>query len=336
MPIPTPPAAVTVALVLIACVPIVGNEVRAQPPARSQTKPRPRLSPLPRVVPAPRNNPTTPAKVALGKQLFLDRRLSGNNKSSCGTCHDPKSAFADQRVRSAGSSGRQLTRNTPSVLNSGFFKLLLWDGRAKSLEEQALLPIVSPTEMDQDLELLEAELNAIPGYAKSFQEVFGSRVTRANIARALAAYQRTLVSRPSPLDRFLGGDKTALSRGAQRGLELFRGKAGCIRCHHGPLLSDGKFYRLGVSRRDKGRFDVTGKADDRFRFRTPSLREIFRTGPYMHDGSLKTLEDVVTFYYRGVPTSTPDGLALDVEPLLDSSFSEIPDLVAFLKALSSP
>ena len=221
------------------------------------------------------------------------------------------------------------------MINTGFFKHLLWDGRVTSLEQQALAPIESPTEMNQDLGALESELNAIPGYVVQFQRVFDSPVTRDAIARSLAAFERTLVSKPSPLDRFLASDKSALSEEAQRGLELFRGEAGCIRCHNGPLLSDGKFYRLGVSWKDKGRGAVTRQPGDEFRFRTPSLRDVGRTAPYMHDGSLKTLEAVVTFYYRGVSTTTPDGIPLDVEPLLGNSFSQISDIVAFLKSLSS-
>ena len=307
-------------------------------PASGPLRPagKPRLAPLPKTTPSPGNNPTTAAKVTLGKQLFFDPRLSGDNKTSCASCHFPNRAFTDRRPRSLGQQGRPLSRNTPTVVNSGFLKHLFWDGRATSLEQQALLPIASPVEMNQDLDALETELNNIPGYARQFRQVFKTGVTRNGIAQSLAAFQRTLISKPTPLDRFLGGDTSALSAEARRGLDLFRGSAGCVRCHNGPLLSDGKFYRLGVSVKDKGRQSVTGKTGDAFRFRTPSLRNIARTSPYMHDGSQRTLEDVVTFYYRGVPTSIPGNLPLDAKPLLDNSFSEIPDLVAFLNSLSSP
>jgi cytochrome c peroxidase len=166
-----------------------------------------------------------------------------------------------------------------------------------------------------------------------FGSVFGTGVTRRGVAKALAAFQRTLVTGPSPFDRYLAGQKTALSEEARRGMDLFFGSAGCVRCHKGPLLSDGKFYRLGVSS-DPGRGAVTGRREDRYRLRTPSLRNVARIGPYMHNGSLQTLEDVVTFYYRGVPASGPDGLPLDVEPLAGNSFSEIADVVAFLEALT--
>lgn len=296
-------------------------------------KPKP-LMPLPETVPAPKDNPTTPEKVALGKQLFFDPRLSGDNRMSCATCHLPEKAFGDGLARGKGHGGKTLARNTPSLLNAGFYERYDWDGRAKSLEEQALGPIQSPDEMNQDLAELERELNAVPGYVEQFQKVFGTKVTRVGIAKSLAAFQRTLVTKPSPFDRFLAGDKKALSAEAKLGMELFEGSAGCVRCHQGPLLSDNKFYRLGVSFKDEGVGALTGKKEDKGKFRTPSLRNIDQTGPYMHDGSRRTLWDVVEFYYREVPTKPSDGLPLDVQPMLGQSFSEIPALVAFLESLT--
>ena len=293
-----------------------------------------RLARLPALVPVPADNPTTPARVALGKMLFFDPRLSGENRLSCASCHRPDKAFTDGLVASPGAGGKRLTRNTPSCLNVGYYGNLFWDGRATSLEQQALAPLRSTAEMNQPLAELEIELNRIPGYVAAFQQAFNRPPDRQGVARALAAFQRTLVTGPSPFVRFLGGDKTAISADAQAGFELFRGEAGCIRCHHGPLLSDGKFYRLGASFRDAGRAQVSGHRKDRFRFRTPSLHQIAETGPYMHDGSMKTLEDVVTFYYRGIPDNGPDGLAPDTKALRGQSFSEIPLLIAFLKSLT--
>lgn len=292
------------------------------------------LAPIPAVVPAPESNPTTSEKVELGKWLFFDPRLSGDNKLSCASCHLPEKMFSDGKRRATGADDQPLPRNTPSLMNAGLRQTLFWDGRSDSLEQQALIPIQSPAEMDQDLDKLIEELSAIEGYARRFQEVFRRRITSEDIARALAAFQRTLVTRQSPLDKFLAGDKSALSPAAQTGLELFTGEAGCIHCHHGPLLSDGKYYRLGVGRGDRGRGGVTRQRDDMYRFRTPSLREVAATGPYMHDGSQKTLFDVVQFYYRGIPQRGPEGLALDAEAMVDRSFSEIDALVAFLKSLS--
>jgi len=302
--------------------------------AAQATAAEPPLPPLPKAVTAPKDNPTTAAKVALGKQLFFDKRLSGDNTMSCASCHQPERGFADGLARSRGAGGKQLGRNTPTVLNTALFEKLFWDGRAQSLEEQALQPITSPDEMNQDLDALERELAAVPGYQKQFQAVFGTGVTRQGIAQALAAFQRTLLSGPSPVDRYLAGDASALSPQARRGLELFVGDAGCIQCHSGPLLSDGKFYRVGPTFTDRGLATVSGGKGDVYKFRTPSLRNIAETAPYMHDGSLATLTDVVTYYYRGIPFTAPGGHALDVAPLSDRSFAEIPDLVAFLQALS--
>lgn len=289
---------------------------------------------LPESVPAPKDNPTTSAKVALGKQLFFDPRLSGDNTISCATCHLPDKAFADGLPRAKGAGGKELARNTPTLLNVAFFERFFWDGRASSLEEQALEPIQSPDEMNQDLDELEKELGAVPGYVEQFRSVFGTDVTRDGIAKSLAAFQRTLVTGPSPFDRYLAGEEDALSYEAKQGLELFTGAAGCVRCHRGPLLSDGKFYRLGVSFDDEGRAAVTGKNEDTAKFRTPSLRNVAQTGPYMHDGSMKTLYQVVEFYYRNAPTTARNGLKPDIEPLLGQSYTEISALVAFLESLT--
>ncbi len=292
------------------------------------------LVPLPSTVAAPGDNPTTPAKVELGKMLFFDPRLSGDNQMSCATCHVPEKAYGDGLALSPGAGGKRLERNTQTCLNVGFFKSFFWDGRAKSLEEQSLGPIQSAVEMNQDLVELERELRAIPGYVDEFKRVFVTKPNRDGIAKALAAFQRTLVTQPSPFDRYLMGDEDALSADARQGLELFLGDVGCVECHNGPLLSDGKFYRLGVSFLDEGRAKISGNKDDRYRFRTPSLRNVAQTGPYMHDGSQKTLDDVVMFYYRGIPDSGPGGLPLDAEALRGQSFSEIPLIVEFLKSLS--
>ncbi|HUE71179.1 MAG TPA: cytochrome c peroxidase [Pirellulaceae bacterium] len=291
------------------------------------------LVPLPKAVTSPADNPATPEKIALGKQLFFDPRLSGDNTMSCASCHLPDKAMGDGLPQAKGHGGKILARNTPTLLNVGFYERYVWDGRAKSLEEQSLGPIQSADEMNQDLGELERELSAVPGYVKQFDKVFGTKVTREGIAKALAAFERTLVTGPSPLDRYLAGEKSALSAEAKQGMDLFLGDAGCVRCHQGPLLSDGKLYRLGIGVGDEGLAAVTGKKEDRGKFRTPSLRNIAQTGPYMHDGSKKSLQEVVEFYYRGVPAGARE-LPLDVEPLLGQSYSEIPALVAFLESLT--
>ena len=293
-----------------------------------------RLAPLPSSVPSPAENPTTPQKVELGKQLFFDPRLSGGNTVSCASCHKPDQMFGDATAWNKGETGFSLDRNTPSSLNVGFYDDYFWDGRSGSLEEQALGPITSEVEMNQKLDELETELNEVPGYVEQFQAVFGAKPNRADVGKALAAYQRTLVTRPSPFDRYLQGDESALSADAKRGLELFRGDAKCIECHHGPMLTDGKFYRLGVSEEDAGREKFTGKKEDRYRFRTASLRNVDDTGPYFHDGSFSSLERVILFYYRGVPGTSTDGLEIEAPDLRGQSLADVPYLLAFLQSLS--
>jgi cytochrome c peroxidase len=282
--------------------------------------------------PAPADNPSTAEKVALGKQLFFDPRLSGNNQMNCATCHVPEKGFSDGLPKGRGAQGKELPRNTQSVLNIGFYETYFWDGRAATLEEQALMPILAAEEMNQDLDQLEAELHAVPEYAAQFRSVFGTPVTRDGIAKALAAFQRTLVTRNSPFDRFLAGDDAALSQDAREGWEIFH-SAGCARCHSGPNFSDSKFHRLGVSLHDKGRGAITGDSNDFYAFRTPGLRNIADTAPYMHDGSQRTLGEVVEFYYRSTAPGA-GSLPLSFEPLNSRSFSEIPLIVAFLESLS--
>jgi cytochrome c peroxidase len=314
----------------------IGLGVQADLSAARSQETGNKLMPLaiPPTAPAPPDNPTTAEKVELGKQLFFDPRLSGDNTRSCASCHVPEKSFTDGLPKAKGAGGKQLSRNTAGLLNAGFYTSYFWDGRARSLEEQALFPIQSPEEMDQNLDELEKELNAIPGYAVQFRSIFGAPATRESIARALAAFERTLVSRNSPFDRYLAGDKDALSEEARHGWELFKGDAGCIRCHSGPNFSDDKFYRLGTTFTDRGRGAITGDRRTFYAFRTPGLRDAARTAPYMHDGSIETLTQVVEFYYRGAPTVAPDGLPLDIEPLLGQSYSEISAIVAFLESLT--
>ena len=293
----------------------------------------PPLVPLPRAVASPAENPTTAEKVALGKQLFFDPRLSGGNDMSCASCHLPEKALADGLPRAKGAGGKEVARNTPTLWNAAFQNSFFWDGRAGSLEEQALFPIESPDEMAQDLDELVGELAAIPGYTRQFQAVFGGAVNRAGIAQALAAFQRTLVTSNAPFDRYLAGDKNALSQEARQGLEIFQ-SSGCVRCHQGPLLSDGRFYRITSGGSDLGRETGSGDAEDRYKFRTPSLRNVADTAPYMHDGSVQTLFDAVALYFRSTAPAGPGALPVDIEPLLGRSYSEIDSLVEFLRSLS--
>jgi cytochrome c peroxidase len=288
-------------------------------------------------MPVPADNPQTDAKIELGRQLYFDGRLSADNKISCATCHDPKMGWAGHDATDTGIGGRIGDRNSGTVVNSGYMKFQFWDGRAGSLEEQALGPIQNPVEMGETLENVIRKLNTIPGYKRQFQEVFGTEVTADGIAKAIAAFERTIVSGTSPYDRYLAGDKKAMSAAAVRGLEIFNGKGDCAACHKDSVFSDQSFHNLGVGMKaakpDIGREAVTSNPADRGKFKTPGLRNVARTYPYMHDGKTPTLEAVVEFHNTGgIPNSNLDPL---IKPL-GLSAREQKDLVAFLKALTGP
>ena len=214
------------------------------------------------------------------------------------------------------------------MINAALQQFQFWDGRAKSLEEQALGPIQNPIEMNMPLEAVVARLNAIEGYKTQFQKVFGTDVTSAGIGKAIAAYERTILSGDAPYDRFKAGDQAALSVAAQRGMKLFFGKANCVACHAGPNFTDNGFHNIGLPGTDEGRAAISKSLGDKGSFKTPTLREIARTAPYMHDGSLKTLEEVIAHYIKG---GTP-GPQVDEELFpLKLSTDEAADLVTFLK-----
>lgn len=280
----------------------------------------------------PADNKLTAAKITLGKQLFFDPRLSLDNTVSCATCHDPAKGWSNGETFAIGVGGQRGARNTPSIVNSGYQTFQFWDGRALKLEGQALAPIENPLEMNMPMAKLIDKVNAIPGYQKQFKEIFGTQATNETMAAALASYERTILSGDAPYDRFVAGDKTALSASAQRGLEIFNNKGHCSACHPGPKFTDGGFHNLGVGmnapRPDVGREAISKLLGDRGSFKTPSLRDIARTPPYMHDGSHATLEAVVDLYDRG---GNPNP-QLDEEIFpLNLSSEEKADLVTFLK-----
>jgi cytochrome c peroxidase len=283
----------------------------------------------------PSGNPQTDAKVALGRQLFFDPRLSADHTISCATCHDPAMAWANHNAVDVGIGGRTGTRNSGTILDSAYMDFQFWDGRATTLEQQALAPIHNPVEMGETLENVVSKLSGVEGYRAQFAEVFGTAVTAHAIAKAIAAFERTVLSGASPFDRYSGGDRSALHEEAIRGLRLFNGKARCRTCHKGPMLSDQTFHNIGVGMDrpspDIGREAVTKDPKDRGRFKTPSLRNVALTWPYMHDGSVKTLADVVEFYDKGgVPNPTLDVFVTTLE-LTDA---EKRDLVAFMESLN--
>ncbi len=280
----------------------------------------------------PEDNLSDPRKIALGKQLYFDPRLSADKTVACASCHDPKHGWSDARATSQGVGGQVGGRNAPTVINSAFHRFHFWDGRAATLEEQALGPIANPIEMNLPIEEAVKRLNEIPGYKKQFNDVFGCDVTRECLAKAIAAYERTILSGDAPYDRYKAGDTSALSESATRGMKLFFGKANCSACHSGPNFTDFAFHNIGIgmdkSEPDKGRVEISKLEGDTGAFKTPLLREIGRSGPYMHDGSMKTLEEVVEHYNKGGTSNK----YLDEEIFkLNLTEQDQADLVTFLK-----
>lgn len=300
-------------------------------------KATPVLSGLPEVI-HPEDNAPTPEKIALGKQLYFEPRLSSDNTVSCASCHDPKHGFSNNDTFATGVDGQRGGRSAPTVINTAFQAFQFWDGRAGTLEEQALGPIQNPIEMNLSIEDAVKRLNAIPGYKAQFQKVFGTAATPEAIGKAIAAYERTILSGGAPYDRFTAGDEKALSPAARRGWVLFFGKARCSACHSGPNFTDNAFHNIGVGMAaespDAGRSAISKLEGDTGAFKTPTLREIARTAPYMHDGSEKTLTDVVQYYNKGGTHN--EYLDEEIFPLKLTD-DEVADIVKFLEeGLASP
>jgi len=285
----------------------------------------------------PDDNPLTADKIALGKLLYFDPRMSNDKSLPCAACHNPFHGFADPARTSKGVGFKLGARNSPTIINRLFSKEQFWDGRAEDLEKQAHGPLTNPVEMAMPSEtVVVGRITAIKGYAPLFQKAFGSpQVTMTKIAQAIASYERTVLSGASPYDRFQNGDKRALSASAQHGMELFSGKANCQVCHAGFNFTDESYHNLGVGmdkpKPDLGRFDQTKAETDRGAFKTPTLRNVTQTAPYMHDGSEATLHQVVDFYNKG-GVKNPQ-LSKEVKPL-NLQDDEIDDLVAFLESLT--
>ena len=280
----------------------------------------------------PKDNPATAEKISLGKQLFFDKRLSRGDFLSCAGCHDPAQGWSNGTRFATGFDGQKGGRSAPTLINVAYNKFNFWDGRAGGLEDQALGPIQADIEMNMTLPELVKKLNAIEGYRTQFQKVFGADVSSDGVAKAIAAYERTILSGNAPYDRFQAGDKTALTAAAQRGMKLFFNKALCSACHVGQNFTDNAFHNVGIGMDKKdydvGRYAVKKLGGNRGAFKTPSLRDVARTAPYMHDGSLKTLEDVVAHYNKG-GIDNPF-LSEDLFPL-GLSKEQQKDLVTFLK-----
>lgn len=253
----------------------------------------------------PADNPLTPEKVELGRLLFFDVRLSADDSVACATCHSPEKAFADDSRVSIGINGRAGTRNTPAVINRVGDAEQFRDGRAATLEEQAKVPLINPSELGMPShDAVVEKVKGISGYRDLFERSFGRDVNVDDIARAIASFERTIVSWDSRWDQFITGNVAVLSDSEMRGLIVFQGKGRCIQCHSGWNLADEKYHNIGIGwdspEPDEGRFAVTKNDKDRGAFRTPTLRDVALTGPYMHDGRFDTLEQVVDYYSNGV------------------------------------
>ncbi len=290
---------------------------------------------LPPILPVPGENPLSKAKIELGRRLFFDTLLSTSRDISCATCHEPEHGFAQTRRLPVGHAGQIGRRNAPSLLNRAYGEAFFWDGRAATLEQQALEPIKSPRELATGVPVVLERLGDDPEYRQQFDAAFGDGITAENLARAIASYERTLLAGDSPVDRFQAAKFSALAESERQGLWLFESRGRCWKCHSGPNFSDEGFHNTGVSwgkqPTDLGRFEITGDDRDRGRFKTPTLRGVALTAPYMHDGSVATLRDVVEFYNRGGvknPSLDPHVESLEL------SDKQISHLVAFLEALS--
>lgn len=314
--------ALALAVTLAAC---------SSPPLLDPSAPRPSLLPP---VPHPFDNPYTPAKAALGKQLFVDTRLSGSGKMACQSCHYRELGWTDAKVLSRKDDGNLNTRHTPSLYNVGHQAAWYWDGRATTLEGQ--VTAAWRAQIGADPAKVTALLNGVPGYRSQFQAVFGGEATPQNVAQALATYFRTVVSDDSPWDRHERGDPRAVSRDAIEGQALFAGKGRCVACHAPPYYGNSTFFNIGLEhgkdKPDPGRFNVTKVPSDTGAFKTPSLRSVALGAPYFHDGSAATLKEAVRYMAGGgkpdpnkTPVLQPTGLT---EPELDK-------IVAFLESLTS-
>lgn len=293
----------------------------------------------------PSDNPITRETIGLGQKLFHDPKLSMNDTVSCASCHNPRIGFADGLKTSRGIDGKTGMRNAPTVLNAAYGPIQFWDGRAASLEEQSAGPISNPLEMNQGHDVCVAKLEADPMYRTEFTKAFGpGPITIGKVQKAIASFERTLLSGNSPFDRYeFGGDKSALSPAAIRGMEIFRDpkRGNCVTCHtidkNHALFTDGKFHNLGVGLNpegeltDLGRYSQTKIDADKGSFKTPTLRNVAQTAPYMHDGSLKTLRQVVDFYVGG--GNSNDHLDKEIKSLKLSA-SDRDDVVAFLESLT--
>ena len=286
-------------------------------------------------VPQGINNASTPERIELGKHLFFDPRLSGSNFISCATCHNPAMGWSDGQKTAIGHGMQALGRATPTILNTAYQSVQFWDGRAASLEEQALGPIVAAGEMNQPLDELVSELKAIPGYVDMFNAAYPDEgITTEAIAKAIAVFERTVVSSESDFDRWLTGVDDAMNEEALRGFLVFSGKGNCTACHSGHNFTDDKFHNIGLKGvENPGRYAIEPDEALKGAFKTPTLRDVALTAPYMHNGAYETLEEVVEHYDTG-GFENAGNLSPDMKPSLNLSEKDKKALVAFMKSLT--
>ena len=285
--------------------------------------------------PFPKENGYTAERAALGKALFFDPRLSRGNSISCASCHNPSFAWGDGLPKAVGHGTKELGRRTPTILNVAWGELYFWDGRAASLEEQALGPIAAPGEMNLPIDQMLEKVKGITGYHELFEKAYpGEGITDKVVAKAIATFERTVVSAQAPFDHWIAGREDAISEQAKRGFDVFNSKAACVQCHVGWNFTDDGFHDIGLSSVDKGRGALLEQVEGvQFAKKTPTLRNAEQRAPFMHDGSERTLEDVVRFYNKGGEAKRPS-LAYHVKPL-GLTESEIDDLCEFMRTLTS-
>ncbi len=284
--------------------------------------------------PFPADNLYSKDRDLLGKILFFDPRLSQSGSISCASCHNPGFSWGDGLPRGIGAGMKQLDRRSPTILNAAWSDLLFWDGRADSLETQALGPIASRPEMNMPLDAMAKVLQGIPEYKTLFAAAYpGEPIDAKAVARAIATFERTVVSGQAPFDRWISGDESAIHEDAKRGFDLFNGKAGCVQCHSEWNFTDNGFHDVGLEDNDRGRGQRLPIEGMQFAFKTPTLRNVDRRAPYMHDGNEQTLAEVIDFYDRG-GDARRKSLSPEIVPL-HLSAQEKTDLLAFLRTLTS-
>jgi cytochrome c peroxidase len=293
---------------------------------------------LPKKPPQPADNISTLPRVTLGKALFFDPRLSGNGSVSCASCHNPGLGWSDALNTGIGINGQKLPRNSPTVVNVAYNTQFMWDGRFGSLEQQVLGPMQAEQEMSTDFKHMKLMLDSLEGYKAMFAKAYPNEpMSEQTVAKAIAAFERTVVSNGSRFDKWLAGDRRAITAQEWRGFQLFKAadKGNCVACHSGPNFTDNGFHNIGVAQEapDAGRFKVRALPSMKAAFKTPTLRDIELTAPYFHDGSAATLRDVMVHYNRGGDPRAVGTVSPEVRPL-NLSAREIDDLVAFMKTLS--